>query len=136
MYGHALYVKRSKNRTQSQRPRNIFAKHVPGKEDARRKAQMSQSYAWECGAERLTRDTSTSITRKPAGTSPLMCLCLETSSRTCSTPTTKNVPGGSQRARWAFAVTRERNEVDNGRDIARGKPTARWLAPQATKVRN
>ena len=46
---------------------------------ARRKAQMSQSYAWECGAERLTRDTSTSITRKRAGTSPLMCPCLKAS---------------------------------------------------------
>ena len=35
-------------------------------------------------------------------------------------------------SQMGFAVTRERNEVDNRRDIAWGKPTARWLAPQAT----
>ena len=35
-------------------------------------------------------------------------------------------------SQMGFAVTREQNEVDSGRDIAWGKPTARWLAPQAT----
>ena len=35
-------------------------------------------------------------------------------------------------SQMGFAVTRERNEVDNQRDIAWGRPTARWLAPQAT----
>ena len=39
-------------------------------------------------------------------------------------------------SQMGFAVMREQNEVDSGRDIAWGKPTARWLAPQATKVRN
>ena len=35
-------------------------------------------------------------------------------------------------SQMGFAVTREQNEVESGRDIAWGKPTARWLAPQAT----
>ena len=35
-------------------------------------------------------------------------------------------------SQMGFAVTREQNEVDSGRDVAWGKPTARWLAPQAT----
>jgi hypothetical protein len=39
-------------------------------------------------------------------------------------------------SQMGFAVTRERNEVDSWRDRTLGKPTARWLAPQATKVRN
>ena len=35
-------------------------------------------------------------------------------------------------SQMGFAVMREQNEVDSGRDVAWGKPTARWLAPQAT----
>ena len=35
-------------------------------------------------------------------------------------------------SQMGFAVTREQNEVDSWRDTTWGKPTARWLAPQAT----
>ena len=94
MYGHALNVKKSKNRTKSQRPGQIDAVHVPSKRrtritddtthiaNRRKEAQTSQHYAWECSAEQLTRDTSTSITRKRAEISRWMCLSLGSSLQT------------------------------------------------------
>ena len=87
MYGHALNVEKSKNRMKSQGPGQIDAVHVPRKRGDRRtddtthtanqrkEAQTSQRYAWECSAEQLTRDTSTSIISKRAEISLWMGLC-------------------------------------------------------------